>query len=262
MSYVPVATQTSEPLESRTVESAALEFRTLKNFILGLEAQLDALEAAIASLGGSGGLPGMVYIQRESGTGTQTEYTLIAVPAALNKVDVYVQGIYQQHNTFTVSGSVLTFSEAPLAGVDNIEIQISVMEMLTPVPEGDFLTFTGVETATNKTFINPTITNYTETVSAPAAGSNFTVSLALGTVHKFTTNANTSITLPASVAGKNYTVVVAYGGVHTLIWSGGTNLKWHGGAAPTPTSVNGKFDIFVFTCDGINTYGRSGGSNY
>lgn len=109
---------------------------------------------------------------------------------------------------------------------------------------------------------NPTITDYTETINAPAAGSAFTVDLTTGTIQKLTTNANTTITLPASVAGKNFSVIVAYGGVHTLTWAGGGVLKWAGGTAPTATSVNGKFDIFVFTCDGTNTYGRSGGSNF
>lgn len=126
----------------------------------------------------------------------------------------------------------------------------------------DYVTPTGTETLTNKTLTAPTITDYTETVYAPAAGSSFTVSLSNGTIQKLTTNANTTITLPASVAGKNYSIIVAYGGVHTLTWSGGTTIKWAGGTAPTATSVNGKFDIFVFTCDGTNTYGRSGGSNF
>lgn len=126
----------------------------------------------------------------------------------------------------------------------------------------DYVTPTGAETLTNKTLTNPTITNYTETINAPAAGSAFTVDLTTGTIQKLTTNANTTITLPASVAGKNFSVIVAYGGVHTLTWAGGGVLKWAGGTAPTATSVNGKFDIFVFTCDGTNTYGRSGGSNF
>ena len=121
---------------------------------------------------------------------------------------------------------------------------------------------TGVLQLDTPLLTNPAITNYTETVNAPAAGSAFTVDLSTGTIQRFTTNANTTITLPASVAGKNFSIIVAYGGAHTLTWAGGGVLKWAGGVAPTPTSVNGKFDIFVFTCDGTNTYGRSGGSNF
>lgn len=116
--------------------------------------------------------------------------------------------------------------------------------------------------ATTPSLTNPTVTNYTETVYAPSAGSSFTVDLANGTIQKFTTNANATVTLPSAATGKSFTVIVAYGGTHTLTWAGGATLKWSGGAAPTATSVNGKYDIFVFTCDASNTYGRSGGSNF
>ena len=119
-----------------------------------------------------------------------------------------------------------------------------------------------VELPSGSSLPNPTVTDYTETVYAPAAGSAFTVDLANGTFQKFTTDANTTITLPASVAGKSYTIMVAYGGVHTITWAGGSTIKWAGGTAPTATSVSGKFDIFTFICDGANTYGRSGGSNF
>ena len=324
MSYVPNAAQTSEPVASRAVESAALEFRTLKGAVvegfasidadyaaeeaariaadLALGARITSVEGALFSAG-TGGLPGVIYITRFSGTGSQVAFTLPVTPPTQSNVDAYIQGVYQHHDTFSVTGSVITFTTAPLTGTNNIEIRLVVPQ--TEVPSGDtYLTLNGLQIATNKTIDlgsntligtkaqfdaacsdadfaslagvevftnktltspalnNPTITNYTETVNAPAAGSVFTVALASGTIHRFTTNANASVTLPASVAGKNYTVIIAYGGVHTLTWAGGSTLKWHGGAAPTPTSVNGKFDIFVFTCDGTNTYGRSGGSNF
>ena len=109
---------------------------------------------------------------------------------------------------------------------------------------------------------NPTVTNYVETLYAPAAGSSFTVSLANGTVQRFTTNANTSIALPASVAGKSFVVMVQYGGANTLTWSGGSTLKWNAGITPPPTSVAGKIDIFTFFQDGTNTYGSTFGQNF
>jgi len=53
MSYIPNATDASEPVESRPVESAALEFRALKTLVTGLQsstadeiARLDAAGAA------------------------------------------------------------------------------------------------------------------------------------------------------------------------------------------------------------------------
>ena len=109
---------------------------------------------------------------------------------------------------------------------------------------------------------NPTVTNYVETLFAPAAGSSFTISLSNGTVQRFTTNANTTITLPTSVAGKSFLVMVQYGGAHTLTWAGGSTLKWNLGVTPVPTSVNGKIDVFTFLQDGTNTYGSVFGQNF
>jgi hypothetical protein len=117
-------------------------------------------------------------------------------------------------------------------------------------------------TTTTGGLANPTVTNYIETLYAPAAGSAFTVSLADGTVQKFSLNANGTITLPASVSGKSFVIIITYSGAFTLTWAGGSTIKWPGGTAPTASSANGKFDIFTFFQDGTNTYGNSFGLNY
>lgn len=179
------------------------------------------------------------------GTGTVTTLSVVSANGFAGTVA----------NPTTTPAITLTTSLTGLLKGDGTSMSVAVANT-------DYVTPTGSVTLTNKTLTNPTITNYTETVNAPAAGSAFTVDLTTGTIQKLTTNANTTITLPASVAGKNYSIIVAFGGVHTLTWAGGTTIKWAGGTAPTATSVNGKFDIFVFTCDGTNTYGRSGGSNF
>lgn len=158
--YVPNALTETEPTESRTVESAALEFRTLKTSVTdrvdALQAELDAeqsdriadeaalaavdaaldvrvvaIEDALLTVNGSG-LPGTVYTQRFSGTGAATIFTLAVETLVSTQVAVYIAGIYQQHNTFTVVGDVLTFSEAPLAGTNNIEVVITVTSVLDP----------------------------------------------------------------------------------------------------------------------------------
>jgi len=152
--YIPNATQTTEPVESRTVESAALEFRTLKASINGriedvqddLDAEIvnriagdanlqtqnnnqdvriQAIEAALLAIG-EGGLPGTVYVQRLSGTGAQTAFTLnVSVPTSA-LIDIFINGVYQNKDTFTIVDDVLTFSEAPPAGTDNVEVVASI----------------------------------------------------------------------------------------------------------------------------------------
>lgn len=141
--YIPNATQTTEPVESRTVESAALEFRTLKasintevvNRIAGdanlqtqnnaQDVRLTAIENALPFIG-EGVVPGTVYVQRLSGTGAQTVFTLNTAPQSNNVVDIYINGLYQNKDTFTVSGADVIFSDAPPAGTNNIEVQVTV----------------------------------------------------------------------------------------------------------------------------------------
>ena len=112
------------------------------------------------------------------------------------------------------------------------------------------------------TIVNPTITNYTETLYAPSAGTSFTIDLSNGTVQKISLNGNGTITLPSSVAGKSFVLIVTYSGAYTLTWAGGSTIKWPGGTAPTASSASGKYDIFTFFQDGTNTYGNSFGLNY
>lgn len=168
--YIPNATQTTEPVESRTVESAALEFRTLKasintevvNRIAGdanLQAQnnaqdvrLTVIENALPFIG-EGVVPGTVYVQRFSGTGVQTAFTLDVVPHAGNVVDIYVNGLYQNKDTFTVSGAVITFSEAPPAGTNNIEVQVTVTIALGET-DASLVTYGGTTVAAQLDAIN------------------------------------------------------------------------------------------------------------
>jgi len=60
-------------------------------------------------------------VDRFNGTGAQTAFTLSGDPGSLNNTYVFVGGVYQQKNTYSVSGSTLTFSAAPPAGTGNIE---------------------------------------------------------------------------------------------------------------------------------------------
>lgn len=48
-----------------------------------------------------------------TGTGSQTVFTLAAAPYSENSTDIYINGVYQQKNTYMVVGTSLTFSQAP-----------------------------------------------------------------------------------------------------------------------------------------------------
>ena len=71
---------------------------------------------------GSSGAPTTMTRQNFSGTGSQVAFTLASDPGALgNSAEVFIGGVYQNRNTYTISGLTLTFSAAPVAGTDNIE---------------------------------------------------------------------------------------------------------------------------------------------
>ena len=48
-----------------------------------------------------------------TGDGSDTTFTLASAPAGENATNVYINGVYQQKNTYTIVGVTLTFSEAP-----------------------------------------------------------------------------------------------------------------------------------------------------
>lgn len=55
-------------------------------------------------------------VQNFTGTGAQTAFTLNADPVSENNLDVFIEGVFQHHSTFSVSGTTLTFSTAPPNG--------------------------------------------------------------------------------------------------------------------------------------------------
>ena len=48
-----------------------------------------------------------------TGNGSTVAFTLASAPSGENATNVYVNGVYQQKNTYSIAGAVLTFSEAP-----------------------------------------------------------------------------------------------------------------------------------------------------
>jgi hypothetical protein len=60
------------------------------------------------------GLGAAAYqVQNFTGTGSQTVFTLSTASLGENFTFVYINGVYQQKNTYTVAGTSLTFSQAP-----------------------------------------------------------------------------------------------------------------------------------------------------
>lgn len=76
-----------------------------------LNTSTDVLIATYDNIVGIGAIQNNV--QNFTGTGSQTIFTLNSASAGENFTSVYINGVYQQKNTYTVSNTTLTFSTAP-----------------------------------------------------------------------------------------------------------------------------------------------------
>lgn len=59
---------------------------------------------------------GDAFVDNFTGDGTTVIFTLTNAVETENNTTVYISGVYQFKNTYTVSGTTLTFSEAPPNG--------------------------------------------------------------------------------------------------------------------------------------------------
>lgn len=71
-------------------------------------------DVLIATYDNISGVGATAYqVQNFTGTGSQTVFTLSSASLGENFTFVYINGVYQNKNTYTVSGTTLTFSQAP-----------------------------------------------------------------------------------------------------------------------------------------------------
>lgn len=71
---------------------------------------------------------GNTQIDPFSGDGVKTAFVLSADPVTKKNVQVFIAGVYQQNSTYSISGTTLTFTEAP-PNLTNIEVRL-----ISPTP--------------------------------------------------------------------------------------------------------------------------------
>jgi hypothetical protein len=76
-----------------------------------LETSTGVLIATYDNVGSS--FNATAIIANFTGNGSTVAFTLASAPAGENATNVYINGVYQQKNTYSIAGAVLTFSEAP-----------------------------------------------------------------------------------------------------------------------------------------------------
>lgn len=109
--------------------------------------------------------------------------------------------------------------------------------------------------------INPSVTNYTETVFSANSGTAITLALTNGTFQIITLTGNATITMPTAAAGKSFILLLRQDatGSRSVTWS---TVNWAGSTTPTITGTASRQDIFSFFSDGTRWYGVTVGQNY
>ena len=128
-----------------------------------------------------------------TGDGSDTTLTLSITPVNENNVSVYIDGVYQNKDTFSVSGTTLTFSEAPPNG--------SKVEAMT-VNQTDVNTATILKDADGDTQIQVEESSDEDIIRADVGGTE------LLTLAKEGVNADATLTLK----GTNPTLIIGDGG--------------------------------------------------
>ena len=82
---------------------------SLYKFVLA--SSTDVVIATYDNVGGSFNVT--TFVQNFTGTGAQVNFTLSTAPVNENYTQIYINGVYQQKNTYSLAGSVITFSQAP-----------------------------------------------------------------------------------------------------------------------------------------------------
>lgn len=132
-----------------------------------------------------------------------------------------------------------------------------------PDAAGTVVLDTGTQTLYGKTIASAVFTNgYTEETATANTGTAYTIDLANGTVQILTLTGNCTYTFPTASVGQSFLLVQKQDatGSRTATWP--ASVKWPSSISPTLTATASKADVFAFTADGTNWFGRVVGQNY
>jgi hypothetical protein len=84
---------------------------TSSSYKFVLNSATNVLIASWDNVSSNGAVP--YQVQNFTGNGATTNFTLSSAPINENSTFVYINGVYQNKNTYSISGVTLIFSEAP-----------------------------------------------------------------------------------------------------------------------------------------------------
>jgi len=157
-----------------------------------------------------------------SGNGSTTVYTLTADPSTKNNTYVSISGVYQAKSTYSVSGTTLTFSQAPPSGTSNIEVVYGSPLAIGTPSDG---TVSSVKLSSAQLTL-PNALNEATTVTLASSG---TVSIGAATANTINISGTTTITAFGTIAA---------GAVRRLVFAGALTLTHNATSLILPSAAN------------------------
>jgi len=137
-----------------------------------------------------------VAVDAFSGNNSTTAFTLSGDPGSENNTQVYVSGVYQEKDTYSVSGTTLTFSTAPPTGTSNIEV-VWTAPLAIGTPSDGTVTTAKLASTTGSSAVvlatSPTITTPVISSLSSASATNLTLQSAGTTAITVDTSQNVGI---------------------------------------------------------------------
>jgi hypothetical protein len=137
---MPAGTDGQRP----TAVAGMLRFNTTTNGFEGYDG------TEWGAIGGSSGSE--INIDNFSGNGSTTVFNLSQSVDNENVTQVYIDGVYQQKDTYSVVGTAITFSEAPPTGTNNVEVASFTTVQVDTIPD-DIVTYAKLGTEFTSTGI-------------------------------------------------------------------------------------------------------------
>lgn len=181
-----------------------------------------------------------------SGNGSTTAFTLSYAPAGATSIIVSISGVVQNPNTYSVSGTTLTFTPAPPTGTNNIAVLYLGLPVVATLTPGNTAYFSSsVFTATaGQTVFTPSGTYQTGFINVIRNGSQLAPA-------DYTATNGTTVTL-ASACTAGDTVVIEVFNLTSI--SGALPLT--GGTVTGATTFNSTVSV-----NGANVSGFTGFKN-
>jgi hypothetical protein len=140
---------------------------------------------------------GAINVYTFSGTGAQTAFVLPAAPDSVSNSWLFIDGVYQQKNTYSFTGATLNCTEAPHEGTDNVEVVVT-----STVPLGsttaDLVTYTPSGTGAVATNVQAKLREFVSVSDFSTLAQAITYAAANNKVVLFSANATISVPTDAA----------------------------------------------------------------